>query len=137
MPTLAAQTPRAQPRPDPHGISALHWRKAGHGWRLYGENRRRFGKVFPVSEILGMWRTPLSSGRVSDMGNLSWVRAAVMDAAIRELEFEARTLAATTPSKCSVKGGVFSDRRALAQKSGPGSPDRPTGRNSPPEGEAA
>ncbi len=44
-----------------------------------------------------MWRTPLSDGRLSDMANLSWARNAVMEAAVREIEWESRQ-AATTPS---------------------------------------
>src|SRR5262245_64431911 len=72
-------------------IRRLHWRKAGRGWRLYGEHGRRFGKVVPDANIRGMWRTPLSGGRMSDMANLSWTRAAVLEAAVRELEWEPAT----------------------------------------------
>jgi hypothetical protein len=39
------------------------------------------------------------------MANLSWARNAVMEAAIREIEWEA--LQATDPRKCPEKGGVF------------------------------
>jgi hypothetical protein len=38
------------------------------------------------------------------MANLSWARNAVLEAATRELVFEAR---ATDPLKCPVNGGVF------------------------------
>jgi len=78
-------------------IRALHWRKDGQGWRLYGENGRRFGRVIPDSKHDGMWRTPLSGGRVSDMANLSWARAAVTEAAVREIEWEARQQALKRP----------------------------------------
>jgi hypothetical protein len=90
-------------------IRRLHWRKAGRGWRLYGEHGRKFGKVIPDANIRGMWRTPLSGGRVSDMANLSWTRAAVLEAAVRELEWEARQSAATTPSIPEEIEGVFGD----------------------------
>ena len=42
------------------------------------------------------------------MANLSWARNAVMEAAVRELVFEARQGAATDPSNCPEKRGVFS-----------------------------
>ena len=90
-------------------IRRLHWRKAGRGWRLYGEHGRKFGAVFPDKEIRGMWRTPLSGGRMSDMANLSWARAAVLEAAVLELEWEARQSAATTPSIPEEIEGVFGD----------------------------
>src|SRR5262245_3174350 len=90
-------------------IRRLHWRKAGRGWRLYGEHGRRFGKVVPDANIRGMWRTPLSGGRMSDMAKLSWTRAAVLEAAVRELEWEARhPSTVTTPSISQGIGAVFS-----------------------------
>jgi hypothetical protein len=94
---------------EPDAIRRLHWRKAGRGWQLYGEHGRRFGKVIPDANIRGMWRTPLSGGRMSDMANLSWARAAVLEAAVRELEWEARQSAVTTPSNSQGIRGVFSD----------------------------
>jgi hypothetical protein len=90
-------------------IRRLHWRKAGRGWQLYGEHGRKFGKVIPDANIRGMWRTPLSGGRMSDMANLSWARAAVLEAAVRDLEWEARQSAVTTPSNSAGLGPVFSD----------------------------
>src|SRR5262249_43971570 len=75
-------------------IRRRHWRKSGRGWRLYDEHGRKFGAVFPDANIRGMWRTPLAGGRMSDMANLSWARAAVIEAAIRDLEWEARHPAA-------------------------------------------
>ena len=90
-------------------IRALHWRKADDGWRLYGLNRRCFGEVIPDSSIPGMWRTPLWDGRLSDYANLSWARAAVLEAAVRELEWEARQQAATTPLFPEEIRGVFGD----------------------------
>jgi hypothetical protein len=38
--------------------------------------------------------------RLSDMSNLSWAKNAVLIAAERELEWEARDLAAIDPRKC-------------------------------------
>jgi hypothetical protein len=107
-------------------IRALHWRKVGRGWLLYGLNRRCFGEVVPDSSIPGMWRTPLWDGRLSDYANLSWARAAVFDAAMRELEWEeARQSAAATPLIPEEIGPVFGD----------GSP--PSAFDSPAYGEAA
>jgi hypothetical protein len=90
-------------------IRRLHWRKAGRGWQLYGEHGRKFGKVIPDANIRHMWRTPLSGGRISDMASLSWARNAVLDAAVRELEWEARQSAAMTPSIPEEIGAVFGD----------------------------
>src|SRR6266571_3740383 len=65
------------------------WKRDGIGWRLL-IGRRRFGRVIPDSKFPGMWRSPLSSGRLSDMANLAWAKNAVFEAACRELEFEQR-----------------------------------------------
>jgi hypothetical protein len=94
--------------------ASLKWRRAGAGWRLF-DGRRRFGTVVPDSEHPGMWRCVLSGGRLSDMANLSWARNAVLEAATRELVFEARQDAATAPLKCPVNGGIF---EAKAPRSG-------------------
>jgi hypothetical protein len=89
--------------------ASLTWKRAGKGWRLF-DGRRRFGEVVPDSNYPGMWRCVLPDGRLSDMANLSWARNATMDAAVRELEFEARHGAATDPLQCPVNGGVFQDK---------------------------
>jgi hypothetical protein len=86
-------------------VRSLAWRKVGNSWQLFA-GKRRFGKVVPDSKHPGMWRCPRSGGRLSDMANLSWARNAVMEAAIREIEWEALQ-AATDPRKCPEKGGVF------------------------------
>jgi len=67
-------------------VRSLAWRKVGNCWQLFA-GKRRFGKVIPDSKHPGMWRAPLSGGRLSDMANLSWARNAVMEAAIREIEW--------------------------------------------------
>ena len=77
-------------------VRSLAWRRVGNSWRLFA-GKRRFGDVVPDEKYLGMWRVKLSGGRLSDMANLSWARNAVMEAAIREIEWEARQ-AAITPS---------------------------------------
>lgn len=87
--------------------ASLTWKRAGNGWRLF-DGRRRFGGVVPDDKHPGMWRCVLSGGRLSDMANLSWARNAVMEAAVRELVFEARQGPATDPSNCPEKRGVFS-----------------------------
>jgi hypothetical protein len=86
-------------------VRSLAWRKIGKSWQLFA-GKRRFGKVIPDRKHPGMWRAPLSGGRLSDMANLSWARNAVMEAAIREIEWEARQ-AAITPSNSQQIGGVF------------------------------
>lgn len=85
----------------------LLWKRTGSGWQLL-DGRRRFGDVVPDAKYPNMWRSVLSGGQLSDMANLTWARHAVMDAAIRELEWEARSKAATDPQKCPEKGGVLS-----------------------------
>ena len=103
----------SKPHPqDPQAIRAeliganLRWRRAGTGWHLF-LRRRYFGEVIPDSKHPGMWRLPLASGRLSDMVNLTWARHAVFEAAIRELEWEARHDRAITPPKCPENGDVF------------------------------
>jgi hypothetical protein len=94
------------------------WKPVGNGWQLFVK-KRRFGRVVPDSKYPGMWRVKLPSGRLSDMASLSWARNAVLGAAERELEFEARQQAATTPSKSQQIGGVFeskSSRSDLSRK---------------------
>jgi len=86
--------------------ASLKWKRAGEGWRLL-DGRRRFGDVVPDGNHAGMWRVVLSGGRLSDTANLSWARNAVLEAATRELEYEARHGAATDPLNCPVSGGVF------------------------------
>jgi len=69
--------------------------------------RRRFGRVVADTCYPGMWRSMLSDRRLSDIANLAWAKNAVLAAAERELEWEARQRAAITPPKCPEKGGVF------------------------------
>jgi hypothetical protein len=84
----------------------LTWRRAGVDWLLL-HKRRRMGRVVPDDEHLGMWRSIKSRDRLSDMANLSWAKNAVLIAAERELEFEARQRRATHPQKSQQIGGVF------------------------------
>jgi hypothetical protein len=77
----------------------LQWKRDAADWVLFC-NRRRMGRVVPDSKYPGMYRIALSRGRLSDMANLSWVKNAALVAAERELEFEARDLAAIDPRKC-------------------------------------
>jgi len=82
------------------------WRRDGAGWRLFA-GRRCFGRVVPDAQYPGMWRSVLATGRLSDMANLSWAQNAVLQVAIRELEWAVRRRRATTPSKCPESGSVF------------------------------
>src|SRR5215471_4337645 len=85
---------------------ALTWHRDGADWILL-MGRRRFGRVIPDSQYPDMWRPVLSGGRLGDMANLAWAKNAVLVAAERELEWEARQEPATAPPKCPQKEGVF------------------------------
>jgi hypothetical protein len=89
--------------------SRLTWRRDGSDWVLFLD-RRRFGRVVPDSKYPNMWRSILSGGRLSDMANLAWAKNAVLVAAEREMEYEARV--ANAPPKCPEKRGVFEDTAA-------------------------
>ena len=93
----------------------LTWKRNGADWVLH-RKRRRMGRVVPDSKNPGMYRIALSGGRLSDMANLSWAKNAVLEAAIRELEYEARGTRrhrAINPPKCPVKGGSLPLRKSL------------------------
>jgi hypothetical protein len=74
--------------------TSFKWRRDGNGWRLFA-GRRKFGRVVPDRKHHGMWRSVLLTGRLSDMASLSWARNAVLEMAIREVEYEVKTQAAT------------------------------------------
>jgi hypothetical protein len=84
----------------------LIWKRDGADWLLLA-GRRRMGRVVPDSEYSGMWRSTLPGDRGfrRPMANLTWAKNAVLVAAERELEYEART--ANAPSKCPENRGVF------------------------------
>jgi hypothetical protein len=86
----------------------LAWRRDRAGWLLLA-GRRRVGGVVPDQTYPGMWRAMLPSGRPSDMVNLSRAKSAVLDAAIREIEWQARVSrqAAIAPPKSQENGAVF------------------------------
>jgi hypothetical protein len=86
--------------------AGLHWRRIGSGWRLF-DGRRRFGEIVPDSTYPMMWRPVLTGGRLGDTANITWAKHAVLEAAVRELEWEGRCNRATDPSKCPEKRGVF------------------------------
>jgi hypothetical protein len=71
----------------------LEWKRDGNDYVLL-RGRRRMGRVAPDHQYPGMWRSPKSGGRVSDMANLSWAKDAVMTEATRELVWDARRQAA-------------------------------------------
>jgi hypothetical protein len=68
----------------------LIWKRDGTDWILLA-GRRRMGRVVPDAKWPGMWRSTMSGGRFSDMANLTWAKNAVLVAAERELDYEART----------------------------------------------
>lgn len=105
-------------------VRSLAWRKIGKSWQLIA-GRRRFGTVVPDSKYPGMWRSPLSGGRLSDMANLSWARNAVLEAAIREIEWETRQ-AAITPSNSQQNGAVFQVASSPMDLNGSGHPNTAT-----------
>ena len=47
--------------------SQLKWKRDGSDWVLL-RGRRRMGRVTPDVQYAGMWRSPKSGGRVSDIG---------------------------------------------------------------------
>jgi hypothetical protein len=71
------------------------------------------GDVVPDPKYSGMWRSPLSGSRMSDMANLSWAKNAVLAAATRELEWEARDKPAIRPSIPSESAPVFEATSSL------------------------
>ena len=95
--------------------ASLRWKQTKYGWRLF-KGRRRFGAIVPDGKHVGMWRCVLSDGRLSDMANLSWARNAVVEAAVRELQYEARQAAATDPRKRPENEGVFRGPASLVRQ---------------------
>ena len=79
--------------------SGLEWKQSGSDWILY-HGRRRMGRVVPDAKYRCMCRSVKSRGRLSDTSNLSWAKNVVLIAAERELEWEARDIAAIDPRKC-------------------------------------
>jgi hypothetical protein len=92
--------------------ASLTWKRAGTGWRLFNKSRC-FGDVVPDSKYPNMWRIVLHDGRLSDMANLSWARSAVMDAAVRELAYEARSRGRAFSAE---NGAVFQGKRSLVRR---------------------
>jgi hypothetical protein len=101
---------------------SLVWRKAGNCWRLFGAGKRRFGDVVPDDKHRGMWRCVLSGGRLSDMANLSWARNAVLEAAVREIEWGVRQQAATDPPFIRDSGAVFQRTSSQSDLTPPDAP---------------
>ena len=85
---------------------ALAWQRDGDDWILLAGGRR-LGRVVPDPKYPGMWRSVKSGGQLPDMANLSWAKNAVLNAAERELEGEARQRRAITPSKSQQIAPVF------------------------------
>jgi hypothetical protein len=112
--TGAAETSRPAPRRATRDAAltaaGLHWRRIGSGWRLF-DGRRCFGEIVPDSTYPNMWRPVLTGGRLGDMANVTWAKHAVLEAAVRELEWEGRRNRATDASKCPKKRGVSEGAR--------------------------
>jgi len=87
--------------------SELQWKRSGAEWILY-QGKRRVGRVVPDSKYAGMYRIALPSGRLSDMANLSWAKSLALDAAERELVYEAPDTF-KMPGK---RGGILDTNRA-------------------------
>jgi hypothetical protein len=102
----------------------LQWKRSGSNWHLF-LGRRRFGRVVPDAKYPGMFRSVLSSGRLSDMANLAWAKNAVLNAAVPELEWEARHDTATDPQKSQQNGAVFRDTASPVRKNSKGRPAAP------------
>jgi hypothetical protein len=91
--------------------SRLKWQHDGSDWVLWC-GRRRMGRVVPDAEQPGMYRSEKAGRRSSNIANLSWTKDAVLAAAIRELEWSARTKAANDPSKSPENEGSFKGNRS-------------------------
>jgi hypothetical protein len=63
-----------------------------------------------------MWRSRLAGGRLSDMANLAWTKSAVLEAAIRELEWKARARE-IDPRNCPVNEGGFEPSASYSENS--------------------
>jgi hypothetical protein len=98
---------------------SLSWRRAGDTWLLFAD-RRRLGRVVPDAIDPMMWRSLKPGGQLSAPANLSWTKSAVLVAAERELEFEARQHRAIDPPNCSEKGGGFPGSSSLVRLNGAG-----------------
>jgi hypothetical protein len=66
----------------------LQWKRSDAEWILY-RGRRRMGRVVRDGKCAGMWRIALPSGRLGDMANLSWAKSLALEAAEREVVYEA------------------------------------------------
>jgi hypothetical protein len=97
-------------------VRQLTWSRRGATWRLT-IGRRCFGTVVSDAKHPGMWRSAKSGGRLSDMANLSWSKNAVLVAAERELDYEARHEPAITPSFAGLSEGVFPSSASLVHYS--------------------
>src|SRR5262245_45057924 len=86
--------------------AGLRWRRIGSSWRVF-DGRRRLGQIGPHSTSPNMLRPVLAGGGLGDMPNITWAKHAVLEAAVRELEWEGRRHSATDPSKCPEKEGCF------------------------------
>jgi hypothetical protein len=109
---------KAHDKPDLIGAK-LQWKHNGNDWVLR-LGRRRFGRVIPDAKHPGLFRSVLSGGRLSDMANLAWAKNAVLDAAVRELEWDARYKAATDPQKSQENRSVFWWPASPVRKNGQG-----------------
>jgi hypothetical protein len=107
---LAERSGRAKRDAPRDAGASLRWHRVASGWRLF-DGRRRFGKIVPDSTYPNMWRPLLAGGRLGDMANITWAKHAVLEAAVRELEWEGGRKRATDPSKCPEKSGVFEGAR--------------------------
>ena len=94
------------------------WRRDGADWVLF-HGRRRVGRVVPDAKWPGMWRSTMSGG-LSDMAGITWAKSAVLDAAVRELEWSAHHRPAIDPSKPQQKGGVFEGAASPTRQKGAG-----------------
>src|SRR5215831_3332266 len=65
------------------------WKPHKNGSRCWVGDRR-FGYVIPDRKYPGMWRAITTTGKPSDIANLTRARDAVMRAAALELDYEAR-----------------------------------------------
>jgi hypothetical protein len=87
----------------------LQWKRDGADWILYS-GRRRFGRVIPDKVYPGMWRSIFPTGALSDVANLSWARSALLQTALRDLQYEH----AHEPSNCPQNRGSAEEKSSQA-----------------------
>jgi hypothetical protein len=79
-------------------MEPLYWTRVGDDFILKHKGRR-VGRVFRDAKYPTMWRSRRGDGKLSDLGNLSWAKNAVLLATERELGVEAPAIRPPKPQQ--------------------------------------